>query len=227
MKQKIVQLISRHFYPQNIFADSILKHISSGSSKRALIDAPCGNGETSWRFSKNKNLMVYAYDLDETSVQTAKLNYKADNLHFDVLDIFQVIAATRHFDYFCIINSLFLLPEPGKILRNLREKMVDTSTLFVIVPNTKGRNFEWFNTKNRDLNKLILSRESFESYFLNYGLNIVKVEPIAFTHNFGRTDVKLFSVFSHFYLRGLNFFQTSFSIGKPNYYLIVLNKELN
>ena len=219
--------MSRHFYPQNVFAKSILKHVETGAVPKKLLDVPCGNGETSWHFSRNKGLLVYGYDIDRNSVETAKSNYKAKNLLFETKGIFEVIAEQDDVDYFCIINSLFLLPEPERILREASGKIRKDGLLCIIVPNVEGRNFKWFNSRNPDVNKLILHRTEFESYFAQQGLQIKSSKALAYAHTMGRRDIKFFSIFSHFYLYILNFFQTRLSIGKPNYYLIVLKKGRN
>jgi len=224
MKDKIVDLVSSHFYPQNIFAKSILKKIEAPDSIKILIDAPCGNGETSYLFSRNKKLKVLAFDIDAGSIQTAKRRFKANNLEFNQAGIFEVIKGCDSVNYFCIINSLFLLPQPEKILEEIRDLMNANAQLYIIVPNTKGKNFKHFSRDNNEVNKLILSEEELTPYFSKLNFKINGITSIAFTHNYGRKDVKLFSIFSHFYLTFLNVFQTLFKLGQPNYFLISLNK---
>jgi len=224
MKKKIIGFMSRYFYPQNIFAKSILKFVKPSGNRKVLIDVPCGNGETSWHFSKNKNLSVFGYDIDEKSIENAKFYYRCENLKFSAENIFDAIDFHKNADYYCIINSLFLLPEPKKILLNISDSMKQSGFLFVIVPNTNGKNFKTFNSLNKALNKLILEKKDFDAFFDECDLKIKNVEGIAFTTNYGRKDVKFFSIFSHLYLTLLNFFQTFFTIGSPNYYLIVLEK---
>jgi SAM-dependent methyltransferase len=226
MKKKIISFMSRYFYPQNNFAGAILKFIDRKKGvKQLLIDAPCGNGETSWHFAKRPYLDVFAYDLDEQSIATAKANFKAPNLVFEAKSIFDVFPNLSQVDYFCIINSLFLLPDPEKILSSVREKMKDDSLLFVIVPNVQGKNYKWFIERNAGFNKLVLNSEEFASYFGKQGFEIKTTESLAYAHNFGRTDVRFLSVFAHVYLTVLNGMQKAMSIGTPNYYLIVLKRK--
>ena len=224
IKRKVITLMSKHFYPQNIFAKSILKYIVKNNDKKILIDVPCGNGETSWHFSTNKSLSVFGYDIDVKSIEIAKSNYSTRNLKFGVKNIFEVINSHTNADYYCIINSLFLLPEPISILKNIANNIKPKGFLFVIVPNINGKNFKEFSKTNTFLNKLVLDKKDFNLFFTECGLKIVDIKGIAFTSNYGRKDVKLFSIFSHFYLSILNIFQTFFFMGAPNYYLIVLQK---
>lgn len=221
MKRRIIKIMSRYFYPQNIFAKSILKHLTFSKTEQVLIDAPCGNGETSWHFSKKRKLKVMGYDLDHVSIENAKANYQAHNLKFEVKNIFDVITNQQHANYFCIINSLFLLHKPEEVLQKLSVNIQRNGLLFVIVPNIEGKNYKYFNKSNEGVNKLILKPHQFEGYFKDNGFIVKKIEPIVHAHSYGRKDVKLFSVFSHFYLTFLNYFQTKYSIDTPNYYLIV------
>jgi 2-polyprenyl-3-methyl-5-hydroxy-6-metoxy-1,4-benzoquinol methylase len=224
MKEKIIRILSAYFYPQNVFAKSILRYISTTDSEKKLIDAPCGNGETSQHFAKNKNLSVFGYDLNDKSIANAKKNHTAKNLNFETANIFDVMTRHTAVDYFCIINSLFLLPEPDRLLREAKNTLKKDGRLFVIIPNVEGKNFKWFSQQDKDLNKLLLNFDEITPYFKRCDLEVKEIKPIAYTHNYGRKDVFLFSVFSHFYLSVLNFFQTNLSIGNPNYFLIVSSR---
>lgn len=227
MKQRIVKLIAKHFYPQNIFANAILQKVSTGGGKKILVDAPCGNGETSARLASNKSLIVFAYDLSENSIEAAKKNFTSENLRFETSNIFDVFSKHDKVDYFCIINSLFLLPHPENVLKNAAGCLTKNGLLFVIIPNIYGRNYSWFKKNHAGINKLELDLKSLPSYFEQQGLHVISVEPLAFAHNFGRKDVKFLSVFAHFYLRALNAVQSLLSIGEPNYYLVVSKKNEN
>lgn len=224
LRDNIVKLLTIFYYPQNVFAKYILKYVNISASSQTLIDAPSGNGETAWFFSKYKKLNVLAYDISEKSIQHSKKNYIAYNLSFQVADIHSVSQQSKVADYFCIINSLFLLPQPEVLLKTLSKELKQDALLCVIIPNTEGENFKWFTKHNGNVNKLILKHNEIKDYFKTYGFNAFAIKPIAYTHNYGRKDVKLFSALACVYLSFLNFFQTTFKIGKPNYYLIIASK---
>jgi 2-polyprenyl-3-methyl-5-hydroxy-6-metoxy-1,4-benzoquinol methylase len=223
MKNQLIKFLSRHFYPQTVFVSSIKKYINI-SSQGLLIDSPCGNGETSWGFATNKHLSVFGYDIDEVSIETAQSRFNAPNLRFKACDIFEAISLHNNVDYFCIINSLFLLPDPKRIIEAVKNSLNDNGILFVIIPNIEGKNFKWFSSNGNQVNKLILAKNEITPYFNSFGLKVKCIESIVFTNNYGRKDIKLFSVFSHFYLSLLNKIQTFFKIGQPNYFLIVIGK---
>ena len=223
MKEKIIEYFSRHFYPQNIIAKAIIQDLNKNSSQ-ILIDAPCGNGETTWHFSNLKNLDVFGYDHDLQSINIAKKRFKANNLFFLQEDILLINNHQKKVDYFCMINSLFLFSDPKAVLKSAKNMMNKKGLLFVILPNVRGKNYKWF-IKNDNKNKLELLNETFEDYFNDLGFEILKTKYLAYTHHYGRSDIKLFSLFSHIYLRILNTFQTCFKIGPPNYYLLILQNK--
>lgn len=224
VKSKIIDFFAKSFYPQNVFAKSIKKQISNNVGIQ-IVDVPCGNGETSWNFSTNKKCKVYGYDISEDSIRIAKQRFKSNNLEFEVSSIFDALNKHSSINYICIINSLFLLPSPEKILDLAISKVKPDGLVFVIVPNTEGKNFKWFNReKESAINSLKLAPYEFNLYFNNDCMRLRKVIPIAYAHNLGRIDTKYFSVFSHIYLTILNKIQTVFKIGLPNYFLLLLEK---
>ena len=224
MKNKFISFFSKHFYPQNIFARSIATFIDS-TKDSIIIDAPCGNGETSWHLSSIKNTTVYGYDINPTSMQRAKTRYNKVNLFFEEKNILDLKLQTNKVDYFCIINAIFLLPNPMDILKNALHILKPQGLLFVITPNTKGKNFIRFQKHDLETNKLIIAREEIIPFFKNFNVDVVSINPIVYAHNFGRKDVKLFSIFSHFYLTLLNIFQTKLKLSESNYFLVVLKNK--
>ncbi len=223
MKQAIIKYLLRFSYPQNVFADAIINCIDV-TGKNDLVDAPCGDGITSWQFSRVSNLTVYGYDINPASVQNAKNNFKRSNLHFNVADISDVISKHAHAKYFCIINSLFLLPKPEEILKALHDESEEDRELFVIVPNINGRNFKWFEKHNPGVNNLILGEREFAYYFAKQGWMLKNATPLAYVHSYGRKDTSMFSVFAPLYLRILNYIQTRLENKTPNYFLLQLAK---
>jgi 2-polyprenyl-3-methyl-5-hydroxy-6-metoxy-1,4-benzoquinol methylase len=223
MKQAIIRYLLRFSYPQNVFADAIINCIDI-NSKNEMIDAPCGDGITSWQFSRVNSLTVYGYDINPTSVQNAKNNFKRKNLFFEDADINAVISKHSHAKYFCIINSLFLLPKPDAILKALYDESKDDRELFVVVPNINGRNFKWFEKHNPGVNNLILGERDFADYFAKQGWRLKNVTPLAYVHSYGRKDSAMFSVFAPLYLRILNYIQTRLENKTPNYFLLQLTK---
>ncbi len=220
----IVHLIKyRGFsYPQGVFTSAIIKLLSK--EKAVLIDAPCGYGDSTWQFAKLKNLTVYGYDIDPGVIEKAK-KISRPNLFFDIADIRDI--AKKHTDvkYFCIINSLFLLPEPDKILEAIRINLSDDGKLFIVAPNINSVHFKRFQKDNPDVNKLILDINQLQRYFSSRGWFVDKTVKLAYTRSYKRKDAKLLSILSPVYLHFLNVFQSFFKLGKPNSYLFVLQKK--
>lgn len=218
------KLLLRYNYPQNIFAKEITKYIlNTGIPCQTIMDCPCGNGETSWHLSRIGGKIIAA-DLSKQAIKNAKHNFSAKNITYSVQDIQTLLNSGHEFNVFCIINSLFLITDYDAILRSLKEKLIlHKAKAFIIIPNTEGKNFKWFQSQNSGENKLIIKEAEIQTFFAKYGFKIESLKPICYAHHYNRKDVKLFSVFWALYLGFLNRFQTSFKIGKANYFLIALS----
>jgi SAM-dependent methyltransferase len=222
MKQKLLKFLNGIAYPQSLFSGAILRFVDK-EADGVMVDAPCGRGATSWCLAKKSKLKIYGYDIDENSIESAKKNFFRDNLSFKQADIFTAIALHTNAKYFCIINSLFLLPEPERILREVKNALSEDGTFFVIVPNTEGPNFLWFEANHKGVNKLILSENELEPYFSSNGWLTERKMPLAYAQSIGRSNLIASSPLSPFILRVLNLFQSL--SGKPNYFLLCLKKK--
>jgi 2-polyprenyl-3-methyl-5-hydroxy-6-metoxy-1,4-benzoquinol methylase len=221
----IKKILLKYNYPQIVFGKQIVNYIKdSGQPHSVIIDCPCGNGETSWHLSKLGK--VIAADISAKSIENAKHNFPNPKITFRQSTIEKLLDEEKKFDVFCLINSLFLLENYDHILRELKVRIAENKAhLIIIIPNTKGKNFTWFQSKDDSTNKLLIEEAMIPSFFEQYGLKVKHVEPICYTHHYGRTDVKLFSVLWSFYLIFLNKIQSVLKYGKPNYFLIALTTE--
>ena len=211
----------KYNYPQIVFAKQIASLIKSNQT--LVIDCPCGNGETSYNINRLAGVKVLGFDVSDSSIKSAGKNFVSDNLKFSVSTIENVLETEKQFSAFCIINSLFLLENYDFVLKSLKRSVSNNKAkVFIIIPNTEGKNFKWFQSQNTGENKLIIKENEIESFFSNYGFKTELIKPICYTHHYNRVDVKLFSVFWTLYLGFLNSIQTTFKIGKPNYFLIAL-----
>jgi len=223
MKGKLINYLQRFSYPQSEFVASIIPFINK-TEEKTLVDAPCGTGVTSWQFSKLKNITAHGYDIDKASITYANKSFKGNNLVFKAMDIHSAIDEQKDVNYFCIINSLFLLPEPDSILTKIKPVLATDGLLFIVIPNTEGPNFKWFQNKYPGVNKLILSKEQIEPYFSSKGWRLLVMNSIVYTRTYGRRDIRFLSVLSLIYLRIINYFQSAFKIGTPNYFTLVLKR---
>lgn len=73
MKQLLIAFLSRYSYPQKDFASAIINSINQPIS--LLVDAPCGNGETTQLFLKKINCKIIGADISEKFIRYAKNNY--------------------------------------------------------------------------------------------------------------------------------------------------------
>lgn len=226
MKQKLIARIARIIYPQQSFSAAILRFLRNNTNpNRLIIDAPCGNGETTFGLSHLKNSEVFGYDISATSIQTAKRNFSAPNLHFETCDIFSVFDKHPQIDCFCMINSLFLLPKQNLLLQKVHQSLTEKGYLILILPNIDGPNYIRFKKGNPNVNTLELRENEFKTFFASHHFNLVSTQGIAFVPMYGRKDVRLFSIFAPIYLNFLNFLYSFIPAKKPNYFFLALNKK--
>ena len=216
----------KYNYPQIVFAKQITSYLlDTGRSCKTIIDCPCGNGETAWHLSQIGGKVIAA-DISAEAIKRAISNFSGPKLSYEVNTIESVLTAHPQFDVFCIINSLFLLEGYDQILKTLKESVTkNNAQLLIIIPNTEGTNFKWFQSQNTNENKLVLKESDITPFFNGYGLKTELIKHICFTHHYNRTDVKLLSVFWSVYLNFLNRMQSLFKIGKANYFLIALSSQ--
>jgi 2-polyprenyl-3-methyl-5-hydroxy-6-metoxy-1,4-benzoquinol methylase len=219
------KLLLKYNYPQVVFGRRTKMQLeNSGKELKLVIDCPCGNGETAWHLSKLPGVRIIAADISETAIHKAKQNFPALNIDFRINTIEAILGSEKQFDAFCIVNSLFLLDNYDTILSQLKSSAsVNKAEIVIIIPNTEGKNFKWFQLQGTNENKLIIKESEIGSFFSKYNFKVKAIKPVCFTHHYGRSDVKLFSIFWSLYLGFLNRIQTTLKIGKPNYFLIALS----
>jgi len=226
MKDYLIKQLSRFFYPQYIFGKEIYNFIKEQKGIKLIIDAPCGNGETTYHISRYSSALVYGYDISNEAICIAKKYFTRKNLTFEVSDVFSVFQKHKNIDVFCLINSLFLLPNQDDLLKQIYNSLSKDGFLILILPNIESINYKKFinDESNKKINTLTLSKSEFNHFFSKYGFEIIRIKPIVYAHLYGRKDIKFLSVFSHLYLILLNFIQTFLKIGTPSYFLLVAKK---
>ena len=219
------RFLLRYNYPQFLFGKQIVRFVKRHVKDcKLIIDCPCGNGEIAGHLSQLNMVNIIGADISEDAIKNAQENFHDQNIRFIAKGIDTVLKTDLNYDVFCIVNSLFLFDEADKILQNLKQSMKPgKSKLIVIIPNTEGQNFQWFQNKFPGQNKFQINKHEIDNYFTSRGFKIEKVKSLAYTHHFNRKDIKLFSLFWSIYLNVLNVLQTLFRIGKPNYYFIALS----
>lgn len=225
--KKLTKYFAPHFYPQNVFGKAICAELKNKDNINIIIDAPCGNGETTFHISKKIiHAEVFGYDISPECIQNAKRNFQRTNLKFAVSDIFNIFENHKRCDVFCVVNSLFLLPNPDLLLQSIYKILPSDGWLIVIVPNIEGANYKSFlsTEANRNINRFVLNKNEFNSFFLKYGFKVKTEKGIVFAKIYGRVITKYLSVFSHFYLSFLNAIYSIFKLNSPNYFLLTLTK---
>lgn len=176
-------------YPQSLFIQSILTRIPVGVQQ--IIDAPCGRGYTSSELASYfEGVAVTGVDISQEYISFAEKNFITSNLTFQQNDIQNLVEEADVFDVFCLINSLFLLPNPQNILKGISEKLKSHSRLFLVIPNAESANFSRYQKMFPKVNTFILKEKQYDDFFTSVGLQIIHKEGIARIPFFGRWDIK-------------------------------------
>jgi len=205
-------------YPQSLFTKKIKELISTKVGK--IIDAPCGSGETTYELAQYfPNAKLLGADISEKNIKNAKKNYSTANLTFQQIEIHELIEETEKIEVFCLINSLFLLPQPEDLLKKISQKMNEKARLFLILPNPVSTNFKRFQKIAPEVNTFILERKDYDNFFKRVGLKINSCEGIVRVPIYGRRDTKLLYTIRDRYLFWLESSSKSIDYG---YFLISL-----
>jgi SAM-dependent methyltransferase len=214
-------------YPQTVFSSSIRKYLFTKSVNNdfLIIDAPCGNGETTYSLSKNNQVKVFGYDLSEKSIRHANETYKRSNLTFECCTILEVFNKHPSVDFFCLINSFFLLPDRDRILKNIHALLASSGELVLVIPNIKGVNYLNFKKTNPLVNLIELDCDGFIRYVQSFGFKLEHKQAICYANLYGRKELTYFSIVAPLYLRCLNSIMTFLKTGTPSYFLLAFNKH--
>lgn len=224
MKNTIVKFLSRYSYPHYLFLKSINKNIGSNINT-VIIDCPCGNGEITYVMAKNFHTKVFGYDISAKAIQIASERYQLPNLKFETRNIFDVFQFHDKINIFCIVNSLFLLPEPGKLLNKVSRSLTLQGKALVIIPNIESVNFKEFQKNSSTDNLLILNKQQAFDLFISCGFDVKYVEGLAYANMYGRKELKYFSLLWTVYLLLLHYLFKLFRKGLPSYWFFVLEKK--
>lgn len=207
-------------YPQSLFAQTIATRLTN---PKTIIDAPCGSGITTHILAQNfPAAKVIGADLSKKNIAVARRKFPAENLEFRVEDIHKLVAETEKIDVFCLINSLFLLPEPAKLLRNISQKLTDSGRLFLILPNPASTNFNRYQRIFPEVNTFILDPKDYVDFFVKTGFEITHCEGIARVPIYGRRDTKILFPIRDRYLFWLESRSKSNDFG---YFMLELKKR--
>jgi 2-polyprenyl-3-methyl-5-hydroxy-6-metoxy-1,4-benzoquinol methylase len=181
-------------YPQSEFASAILAQCRrSGSLPKMVLDAPCGNGEVTALLAGSLKSVCLGVDLSAQSIQFASTHYAQANLTFRTDDVYHFLNQTTDtWDLICIVNSLFLLPDPAGLLRLAAAHLSPGGRIMLVVPNVEGSNFLNFQKQHPGTNKLLLAQKDFDHYFQSVNLNLLQVEGVAMAHYYGRKGLRIF-----------------------------------
>lgn len=177
-------------YPQTIFVRAILKQLPASVNR--IIDAPCGDGRTALALSAGRPAArVIGADISSALIDRARKQNTAENVDFVQADIHKFVHKLSEIEVFCLINSLFLLPEPAELLRKISGKLTAAGRLYLILPNPASSNFRRYQKIFPEVNTFILAGKNYEEFFARCDLQMTFCEGLARVPFYGRWDTKL------------------------------------
>lgn len=226
MKERVISYLSRFHYPQIIFAKEIEKVMNEfGLDVKTVLDAPCGNGETSYYLSGNSNLFVTGADIDGNSIKVANKNFKSKNLSFVEANIFDLLQEKQIFDTICIINSLFLLPDKEKLFDLVRKNLKSMNSLFfLVIPNIESKNYKLFMQSNPGFKNQEIEKQEMVNILGQNNFTVKVCKEIVYINHYGRMEMKFLSIFYSLYLNLLNTIVSMKRKKKGNYILLACTK---
>ena len=228
MKAFLKKQLHRYKYPQYLFAKKINERIHGIKfANDIIIDAPCGGGETSyWLAKENQSAQVFGFDNEELTINTIPDYLKNKNLHFESADIYHMLDTQKESAaVFCLINSLFLLPDNSLLLKKISQVICNGGHFFLIIPNIDGQNYKNFmKTEDSKINIYEYSVQSLIDFISPYGFIHTYTAPLAYAHFFGRKELKYFRTFFSLYLYLLNTIETFTKARQPSYWLVEFKK---
>jgi SAM-dependent methyltransferase len=206
-------------FPQDIFVKK-LSSVLETQSFTELIDAPCGDGYVTQHLAQ-KFFPTKVKGADWHSHSSWKTS---ENVFFEQVEIHQFVDDQQDIQIFCLVNSLFLLPEPELLLEKIYLKLCKNGQLLLIVPNVESKNFQNFQSIEPQINVFTPTLNDLTALLQKIGFEIVTIEPIVFTHFFGRWDTKILFFIKHRYLSMLEFFNERKTDKTNAYFLYQLRK---
>ncbi len=172
-------------YPQYGFFRFIRRHIS-GTGSGPIVDAPCGEGQiANWVASAFPSRKVLGVDIDQQCIEHAHSTFPRDNLTFQEADIHSFLDTAGPIDQFLLVNSIFLLPEPQRVITAIYGKLLAGGSLAVIIPNEESTNFKNFQELNPRTNTLVLGKKDAAKFFSEAGFQVEVVKGVCYTTIYG------------------------------------------
>lgn len=228
IKRFLKRLLLRYSYPRFLFAKQINLRVRERKFEgNLIIDAPCGAGLTSyWLAEKNQFAQVVGVDNNVVEINSISDDFKRENLRFEAADIYQMLDNQKQkATVFCLINSLFLLPDNSLLIQKINNVLYNEGQLFLIIPNIDGQNYKNFmKTEERTINIYEYTVKSLVEFMTKNGFSHVYTAPVARAYFYGRKELKYLSFLSPLYLYGLNFIQNILKSGEPSYWLVEFSK---
>lgn len=163
-------------YPHYYWAREIIKVLREHgiSDNATIIDAPCGEGIIAYWIAKSfpgNELMLIDRD-KEALAAAARLLPSAQIIHGDLFEL----PVARGDDVWLLINSLYLLPNPAKLVNLMHSQ----ATLIVgIFPYLEHRNYRCFMKNNPDFeNPHAMSQRETLNFFERCGYGNLSCTPL-------------------------------------------------
>jgi glycosyltransferase involved in cell wall biosynthesis/ubiquinone/menaquinone biosynthesis C-methylase UbiE len=191
---------SKQFYPERIIPQEIsggplaahltrYDFVKQFCKDKIILDAACGAGYGS-DYLAHIAKEVRGVDISEEAIIYAKEHYKKENIHFGLMNIYNLKFPDKYFDIVCSFETMEHLDKPDRFLSEVKRVLKEDGIFVLSTPHVKKTSYN----PNNPYHRVEFSKQDFEDILREYFVNI---------EIFGqrRRQSKL-----HFYLQQIDFF---------------------
>lgn len=166
---------SLRFYPENkdrSFYEHIHRYLFAKELVKGLdvLDISCGEGYGSKLLSENARAVLGA-DIDKDIIESAKIKYESENLHFCVNDCTKMTFEDNSFDCIISFETIEHVEEQEKFLFEIKRVLKPNGILIISTPDTYEYSF-LRNYNNPDHIKEFTKKE-FQTFLASKFNNVV------------------------------------------------------
>jgi SAM-dependent methyltransferase len=216
----------RYFrYPQFLWARSIAAILARfAPPPLTIVDAPSGNGVvTYWLRRRHPQYRYILVDVSPDAIDVARHNIKSAGVTFVCADISDYLQGAQLGPaVLLLINSLYLLPEPDRLMLNIRSRF---ETVIGLFPHIDRCNFRAFVRKNPTFkHSLLLDRNATVDYFAQYSFHLIYGSDISTIHQHAIPKVR---VLYPILVRCLNLVEPIWALANPEaaYWIGVFRRQ--
>ncbi len=172
------KLRGRNLYPERIipnetFGGALATHlkryefVKQFCKNKVVLDAACGVGYGSNYLAASAKEVI-GLDISKEAVAYAKEHYQEENIHFEVMDVYNLEFPDKYFDIVCSFETLEHLDKPERFLSEVKRILNKDGIFILSTPNVKKTS----RNPGNSYHKVEFCKNDFEDILKEYFINI-------------------------------------------------------